>query len=614
MDKYSLFARRKEIKKEGHRVWRSHYVVLAFLTLIMILFGTEYTYSRQLIGQKSESGTSVTIEFDGPATILDADDVLNNILNGNLQYGVQEAKVLEEERLSEETNPALGRTRGVLAQVVNSVTSGKLPAMLGQAVYAVVKSDKAVAAVFILGFAIIYTLFYIFVKKIYSVALRRVYLEARVYEKVSFRDIMQIPAMRKWIKAAWTMFVTDVIRFLWCLTIVGVVRAIAYAPVANIIAENPDITSKEARMLSRKMMDGHKMDYFLFQLSFVGWYILEFLTFGISDMIYGAGYRLACDEEFYARIREKAINNAIEETALIGNDPYLFRKADKIHLYETYFDVVDEITLIHENRITLSGIKKKFADWFSIWIGSMKDKKQYDDQEAREFSIQHYKLCMAGECYPEWLNPMWRKREIEKMGNFSFLRNYSVWTLILLFIVFSFIGWSWEVALHYMQTGEFANRGTLHGPWLPIYGSGGAIVLIICSRFRKNPVAEFITAIILCGTLEYFSAWYLETAYHQRWWSYDGYFLNLHGRICAEGLLVFGVGCCVVVYFIAPFFDFLVSKIKTKILISICVVLATLFLADFIYSGSHPNTAKGAVEETGMLDLRPDEAKIGVSA
>ena len=77
---------------------------------------------------------------------------------------------------------------------------------------------------------------------------------------------------------------------------------------------------------------------------------------------------------------------------------------------------------------------------------------------------------------------------------------------------------------------------------------------------------------------------------------------------------MFGVGCCVVVYFIAPFFDFLVSKLKTKILISICLVLAAVFLADFIYSGAHPNTAKGAVEETGMLDLRPEETKMEVSA
>jgi uncharacterized membrane protein len=147
-----------------------------------------------------------------------------------------------------------------------------------------------------------------------------------------------------------------------------------------------------------------------------------------------------------------------------------------------------------------------------------------------------------------------------------------------------------------MQFGEFVNRGTMYGPWLPIYGSGGILVMILCARFRKNPVAEFFVSLTLCGILEYISSWQLEMRYHQRWWSYDGYFLNLHGRFCAEGLLVFGIGCCAVVYLIAPVFDFLLSKVKEKVLIGVSLVLAVLYGTDFVYSNMHPNMAKGAIE------------------
>lgn len=48
---------------------------------------------------------------------------------------------------------------------------------------------------------------------------------------------------------------------------------------------------------------------------------------------------------------------------------------------------------------------------------------------------------------------------------------YSLQTLILLFFTFSFIGWVWEVSLHLFGSGVFVNRGVLHGPWLPIYGT-----------------------------------------------------------------------------------------------------------------------------------------------
>ena len=126
-------------------------------------------------------------------------------------------------------------------------------------------------------------------------------------------------------------------------------------------------------------------------------------------------------------------------------------------------------------------------------------------------------------------------------------------------------------------------------------------------------MAEFITAIVLCGVLEYVSAWSLEMKYHQRWWSYDGYFLNLHGRICAEGLLVFGVGCCAVVYFVAPAFDHIISKLNQKVIVALCVILGALYATDVIYSMGHPNMAEGAVEsaaetEEVETDTAPEES------
>ena len=65
---------------------------------------------------------------------------------------------------------------------------------------------------------------------------------------------------------------------------------------------------------------------------------------------------------------------------------------------------------------------------------------------------------------------------------------------------------------------------------------------------------------VVCGVVEYFTAYYLKTVYDRRWWDYAGYFLNLHGRICAEGLLVFGLGGMAVVYGVAPLFDNLLHK------------------------------------------------------
>lgn len=591
---------RKAMKTRGRQVVKRHYFVLAFLILILVLFGTEYSgmLSSWQLTPGSE-GLPVRLDSNNSFSDLSAIEPTqiakmllgNSAFASNTLFGLLGKKAMEGEG-----SAALGRTNGVLAQIVNMVSSGKLSTQVLKSIARITQSDQAASAIFVLGALIWFALIYIFLKEVYSAAMRRLFLEARVYEKVSIFDVTYFLQVKKWIHASLAMLAQRIFLFLWSLTIVGgVIKYFSYWAFPYIIAENPSISAKEALTLSRKMMNGHKLELFKFMLSMFGWILLGVLTFGLSELFYGLSYRHACYCEYYAWIREQAIASGIEGTQLL-NDRYLFEKADRILLYESYFDIVDEITLIHESKVELWPLQKFLADYFGIWFGSIQQKRAYDEQEGRHYAIRQYRLCMLGASYPYRLNALYNEKSTPQKSHFSPLRSYPVWILFLLFIAFCFAGWSWEVALHLIQTGQFANRGTLHGPWLPIYGTGGVLVLILCSRFRKQPVLEFFTAILLCGILEYTSGWYLETRYHQRWWSYDGYFLNLHGRICAEGLLVFGVGCCVVVYLIAPIFDYILSRAKTSVLIGTALVLAVVFNTDVIYSSAHPNMAEGAIE------------------
>lgn len=598
-----IFEQRKQLKKHAHAVVKSHYPLLVFMVLLVMLFGTEFRVTTIGMGKvksaESDSKNSPgTLLEERGIGLLPFAEVISAVASGRIVREEEKATKIEQWLIEQgDQNKALGRRNGVLAALANGFGSGMIFVRASQALRSIVGSDLAVSVIMTILAFLWYVVIFMFFRNILSAAVRRLFLEARVYKKVYFLDLLHFAAVHRWAKAAWTMLVEIIFETLWWLTIVGgLIKYHSYFAVPYIVAENPDVGALEAIRLSRKMMDGHKWELFKFEMTMIGWMVLGVVSFGISEIIYGGPYRTAAYTEFYVKVREEALK---KDPGLkkIFNDPCLFRKEDKITLYEAYFDVVDEITLIHESKIVLTGIRKKVADWFGIWIGSIDEKKAYDEQEGREFALVHYKECMNQEAYPQWFNPLWTKRKLAKRSDFTFIRNYTIFTLFLLFITFSFVGWSWEVALHMIQTGEFANRGTMHGPWLPIYGTGGVIVLILCSRFRKNPVLEFITAVVLCGCIEYFSGWYLETKFHTRWWSYDGYFLNLHGRICAEGLLVFGVGCCVVVYLLAPMFDYILSKLKKEIMLGICAVLAVLFIGDKIYSGSHPNMAKGAVEE-----------------
>ena len=181
----------------------------------------------------------------------------------------------------------------------------------------------------------------------------------------------------------------------------------------------------------------------------------------------------------------------------------------------------------------------------------------------------------------------------KKWYKLDYNKNYSFETYILFFISFSSIGWIWEVFYTFINSGVFVNRGTMHGPWLPIYGWGGVLILFVLKKFRDNPFKLFITSFILCGIIEYGTAWYLETFKHLEYWNYDGFFLNIHGRVCLEGLLLFGIGGCGFVYILAPLFDNLYKKIKPKIKTILCIIIVTIFSIDFIYSTLVPNTGDG---------------------
>ena len=195
------------------------------------------------------------------------------------------------------------------------------------------------------------------------------------------------------------------------------------------------------------------------------------------------------------------------------------------------------------------------------------------------------------ETCPEELLPATSKRSI--LQKLDYKQNYDIMSYILFFFTFAFVGWCWEVFLHLANDGVFVNRGTMFGPWLPIYGAGGLLILVLLKPFRDKPGILFLLSFILCGIVEYSTAWYLETFKLMKWWDYTGYFLNIHGRTCLEVLIVFGLGGCAFTYLCAPLLNNIYKKFKPNIKRFACILLIMFFTIDLVYSKYHPNTGEG---------------------
>lgn len=81
-----------------------------------------------------------------------------------------------------------------------------------------------------------------------------------------------------------TMFVRGLYNTLWTLLLIipGIVKSYEYMMVPYILSEEPNLTANEAITRSRDITYGHKWDIFVLDLSFIGWNLLDLITFGIA--------------------------------------------------------------------------------------------------------------------------------------------------------------------------------------------------------------------------------------------------------------------------------------------------------------------------------------------
>ena len=111
---------------------------------------------------------------------------------------------------------------------------------------------------------------------------------------------------------------------------------------------------------------------------------------------------------------------------------------------------------------------------------------------------------------------------------------------VLFFFIYSFIGWVWESCYVSVRKRRWVNRGFMHGPMLPLYGSGAIVVLVSTIGVRENAALIFLLGMMAATVLEYFTGAAMERLFHVRYWDYSNQKLNLHGYICVTSSLCWG--------------------------------------------------------------------------
>ena len=154
--------------------------------------------------------------------------------------------------------------------------------------------------------------------------------------------------------------------------------------------------------------------------------------------------------------------------------------------------------------------------------------------------------------------------------------------IYICFFIYSIIGWIWESFLcSSVELKKLVNRGFFLGPYCPIYGLGATLSYLLLRDIGSATLIFILASIVSC-TIEYIVGYILEKMFKDRWWNYDNYPFQLHGRVCLYGLVIFGLANVVIVKFSTPFLMFSLSVIKDSILIGLAISISLVSFVDLI--------------------------------
>jgi len=137
----------------------------------------------------------------------------------------------------------------------------------------------------------------------FSLSFCIIFLKMTKKEEIAIGDMFK--GLNQTGRALWLNIIIAFFTTLWSflLVIPGIVKSYAYSMAYYVLADNPELTAREALAKSKEIMKGHKWDLFVLQLSFFWWYLLGGVTFGLA-YIYVMPYIAATTANFYNSIKE----------------------------------------------------------------------------------------------------------------------------------------------------------------------------------------------------------------------------------------------------------------------------------------------------------------------
>lgn len=163
---------------------------------------------------------------------------------------------------------------------------------------------------------------------------------------------------------------------------------------------------------------------------------------------------------------------------------------------------------------------------------------------------------------------------------------------ILLFFLFSFVGWCMEKAWFYLAYGVNADRGFLRLPFCTVYGSGLLLIRMLLGfprldkPYPKNilylALYAFLSALI-ATIAELSTGLVFEDVFHVRLWSYRGYPHTYTDYVCLPMSCAWGLLTAAVMPLVWAPLERRLKRADGRFLFPVALVLTLSMIADFLF-------------------------------
>lgn len=162
--------------------------------------------------------------------------------------------------------------------------------------------------------------------------------------------------------------------------------------------------------------------------------------------------------------------------------------------------------------------------------------------------------------------------------------HYTIIQWLFFFYFYCFFGWVFESTFVSIKSRHFVNRGFMRGPFLPIYGSGAIMMLVVSMPFQDNIILTYLAGCVGATALELVTGMTMEALFKVRYWDYSNQKYNYKGHICLSSTIAWGFLTILMTEFVHPAVEKAVFAIPGAVISGLTAVLSVCIIVDFTLS------------------------------